>query len=60
MPFPSFVELSALMLPDVCFFLYLCFLGCVERTGVSLSSLQPDDDSLMAVVNLLKANWISV
>jgi hypothetical protein len=27
---------------------------------VSLSYLQPDDDSLMATVNLLEANWISV
>jgi hypothetical protein len=60
MPFPSFVELSALMLADVCFFLCLCFLGCVERTGVSSSSLQPGDDSLMAAVNLLEANWISI
>jgi hypothetical protein len=55
-----FVELPALMLADVCFFLCLCFLGCVEHTGVSLSSLQPDDDSLMATVNLLEANWISI
>jgi hypothetical protein len=51
------------MLADVCFFFFsfcLCFLGCAERTGVSLSSVQPDDDSLMAAVNLLEANWISV
>jgi hypothetical protein len=48
------------MLADVCFFFCLCFLGCAERTGVSSSSLQPDDDSLMAVVNLLEANWIFV
>jgi hypothetical protein len=58
--FPSFVKLPALMLTDVCFSLCLCFLGCVEHTGVSPSSLQQDDDSLMAAVNLLKANWISV
>jgi hypothetical protein len=58
--FAFFVELPALMLTDVCFSLCLCFLGCVEHTGVSLSSLQPDDDSLMAAVNLLEANWISV
>jgi hypothetical protein len=58
--FPFFVELPALMLADVCFFLCLCFLGCVEHTGVSSSSLQPDDDSLMAAVNLLEANWISI
>jgi hypothetical protein len=48
------------MLADVCFFLCLCFLGFVEHIGVSSSSLQPDDDSLMAAVNLLEANWISV
>jgi hypothetical protein len=29
-------------------------------TGVSLSSLQPDDDPLMTVVNLLEENWISI
>jgi hypothetical protein len=60
MPFSSSIELPALMLADVCFFLCLCFLGCVERTGVSSSSLQPDYDSLMAAVNLLEANWISI
>jgi hypothetical protein len=48
------------MLADVCFFLYLCFLGCLEHTGVSSASLQPDDDSLMAAVNLLESNWISI
>jgi hypothetical protein len=48
------------MLADVCFFLCLCFLGCVERTVVSSSSLQPDGDSLLAAVNLLEANWISI
>jgi hypothetical protein len=58
--FPFFVELPALMLTDVCFSLCLCFLGCVGHTGVSLSSLQPDDDSLMATVNLLEVKWISV
>jgi hypothetical protein len=44
----------------MCLFLCLCFLDCVEHTGVSSSSLQPDDDSLMAAVNLLEANRISV
>jgi hypothetical protein len=58
--FPLFVELPTLMLVDVCFFLCLCFLGCLEHTGVSSSSLQPDDDSLMAAVNFLEANWISI
>jgi hypothetical protein len=58
--FPFFVELPALMLADACFFLCLCFLGCVEHIGVSSSSLQPDDDSLITAVNLLEANWISI
>jgi hypothetical protein len=58
--FPFFVELPTLMLADVCFFLCLYFLGCLEHTGVSLSSLQPNDDSLMATVNLLEVNWISI
>jgi hypothetical protein len=31
--FPFFVELPTLMLADVCFFLCLCFLGCLEHTG---------------------------
>jgi hypothetical protein len=44
----------------MCAFSCLCFLGCLEHTGVSSSSLQPDDDSLMAAVNLLESNWISV
>jgi hypothetical protein len=35
-------------------------LVCLEHTGVSSVSLQPDDDSLMATVNLLEANWISI
>jgi hypothetical protein len=58
--FPFFVELPTLMLADVFFFLCLCFLGCLEHTGVSSASLQPDDDSLMAAVNLLESNWISI
>jgi hypothetical protein len=37
--FPFFVELPALMLADVCFFLCLCFLGCLEHTVVSSLSL---------------------
>jgi hypothetical protein len=58
--FPFFVELLTLILADVCFFLCLCFLDCLEHTGVSSASLQPDDDSLMATVNLLEWNWISI
>jgi hypothetical protein len=41
-------------------FPYLCFLDYVEHNGVSSSSLYPDDDPLMAAINLLEANWISV
>jgi hypothetical protein len=48
------------MLADALFFSYLCFLGFAEHTGLSASSLQPDDDPLMAIVSLLEANWISV
>jgi hypothetical protein len=48
------------MLADAFLFCYLCFLGFVEHTGVSASSLQPDNDPLMAAVSLLEANWISV
>jgi hypothetical protein len=37
------------------------FCVSVEKIGVSLAPLQPDDeDPLMAVVNLLEFNWISV
>jgi hypothetical protein len=37
-----------------------CFLGFAKYTEVSASTLQPDDDPLMAAVSLLEANWISV
>jgi hypothetical protein len=37
-----------------------CFLGFAEYTEVSASTLQPDDDPLLAAVSLLEANWISV
>jgi hypothetical protein len=33
---------------------------CAGFTGVSSSSLQPDDDPLMTAVNLIEANWISI
>jgi hypothetical protein len=37
------------------------FFVSVENIGVSLAPLQPDDeDTLMAAVNLLELNWISV
>jgi hypothetical protein len=60
MPFPSLLSCSLSGLLMCTFFSILCFLVCVEHTGVSMSSLHPDDDSLMAVVNLLEANWISI
>jgi hypothetical protein len=37
-----------------------CFLGFAEYIEVSASTLQPDDDPLLAAVSLLEANWISV
>jgi hypothetical protein len=37
-----------------------CFLGFAEYSEVSASALQPDNDSLLAAVSLLKANWISI
>jgi hypothetical protein len=54
---------------DLLAFLYLLiysssavffFLGFAEFTEVSSSTLQPDNDPLMAAVSLLEANWISV
>jgi hypothetical protein len=33
---------------------------CLEFTGVSLSSLQTDDDPLMDAANLLEENWITI
>jgi hypothetical protein len=38
----------------------LCFLDYIEHTGIPSTSAQPDDDSLMAAVSLLEANWISI
>jgi hypothetical protein len=48
------------VLADVFLSCCLRFLGFAEHTGVSASSLQPDDDSLMAAVSLLEADWISI
>jgi hypothetical protein len=42
------------------FSVVFCFLGFAEYTEVSASTLQPDDDPLLAAVSLLEANWISV
>jgi hypothetical protein len=38
----------------------LCFLGYIEHTRIPSASVQLDDDSLMAAVRLLQANWISI
>jgi hypothetical protein len=37
-----------------------CFLGFTEYSEVSASTLQPDNNPLLAAVSLLEANWISV
>jgi hypothetical protein len=59
--FPFFVDLPILILTDICFLIFcLCPLCSLEHTGVSLAPLQPDDDPLMAAVNLLESNWISI
>jgi hypothetical protein len=48
-------------LADTSFFLLFFYpLCCTKLTKLSLSTLQPGDDPLMAAVNLLEANWISV
>jgi hypothetical protein len=61
MLFPSLADLLILILTDVCSLIfYLCPFVSVEHTGVSLAPLQPDDGPLMATVNLLESNWISI
>jgi hypothetical protein len=37
-----------------------CFLVFAEYSEVSASTLQPDDNPLLAAVSLLEVNWISV
>jgi hypothetical protein len=55
--FPFFCWVAHSLCLLTCTFSFcLCVLGCAERTGVSSSSVQPDNDSLMAAVNLLEAN----
>jgi hypothetical protein len=59
--FPFLVDLPIRILTDVCFLIFcLCPLGSLEHTRVSLAPLQPDDDPLIAAVNLLESNWISI
>jgi hypothetical protein len=52
----SFVWVAYSYTPLMC----LCFLDCIEHTGIPLAPAQPDDDSLMAAVSLLEVNWISI
>jgi hypothetical protein len=40
--------------------LFCCFLGFAEYSEVSASTLQLDEDPLLAAVSLHEANWISV
>jgi hypothetical protein len=59
--FFSFVGFLALL----CLLMYsfsaaCCFLGFAEYSEVSASTLQPDEDPLLAAVSLLEANWISI
>jgi hypothetical protein len=42
------------------FSVIFCFLGFAGYSGVSASTLQPDNDPLIAAVSFLEANWISV
>jgi hypothetical protein len=59
--FPFFADLPILILADLCFLIFcLCPFVSLDHTGVSLAPLQPDDDPLMAAVNLLESNWISI
>jgi hypothetical protein len=59
--FLFFADLPILILSDVCFLIFcLCPFVSLEHTGVSSAPLQPDDDTLMAAVNLLESNWISI
>jgi hypothetical protein len=57
-----FVYLLIFLFADVCSLsLVSVFCVFVECTGVPLAPLQPnDEDPLMAAVNLLELNWISV
>jgi hypothetical protein len=61
MLFPSLSNLLILILTDVCSLIFcLCPFVSVEHIGVSLAPLQTDDDPLMAAMNLLESNWISI
>jgi hypothetical protein len=61
MLFPFFIGLPILILADIRFLIFcFCPFCSLEHTGVSLAPLQPDDDPLLAAVNLLELNWISI
>jgi hypothetical protein len=61
MLFPFFIGLPILILTDICFRIFcLCPFCFLEHTVVSLVPLQPDNDPLLAAVNLLESNWISI
>jgi hypothetical protein len=55
-------DLLILLLIGVCSLIFcFCLFVSVENAGISLAPLQPDDeDPLMAAVNLLESNWISI
>jgi hypothetical protein len=57
---PSLLTCKILILADMCFFSVFVSLFVLEHTGVSLASLQLDDNPLMAAVNLLESHWISI
>jgi hypothetical protein len=64
MYYTLFFILTAFLLSYVCwcapFLLFCCFFGLAEYSEVSASTLQLDEDPLLAAVGLLEANWISV
>jgi hypothetical protein len=51
---------TVILVDTFLFFSLLSAFYCAGFTGVSPSSLQPDDDPLMTAVNLLEENWISI
>jgi hypothetical protein len=57
---PSLLTCEILILADMCLFSVFISLFVLEHTGVSLASLQLDDNPLMAAVNLLESHWISI
>jgi hypothetical protein len=59
--FPFLANLLIFIPTDVCSLIFfLCPFVSVKHIGVSLVPLQLDDDALMAALNLLESNWISI